>query len=49
MKTKKTVRAVVEGGVLQAPSGRIDGIIFQKNGVIRSTKIYVKNKRKSVL
>ena len=49
MKTKKTVRAVIKGGVLQAPSGKIDGLVFQKNGVIRATKIYVKNKRKSVL
>lgn len=49
MRTKKTVRAVQKGGVLQAPSGKIDGLIVQANGVIRSTKIYVKNKRKSVL
>ena len=49
MRTKKTVRAVQKGGILEAPSGKIDGLIFQKNGVIRTGKIYVKNKRKPVL
>ena len=49
MKIKKTVRAVQKGGILEGPSGKIDGLVFQKNGVIRATKIYVKNKRKNVL
>lgn len=45
MKPKKTVRAVQKGGILEAPSGKIAGLVIQKNGVIRTTKIYVKNKR----
>lgn len=49
MKPKKTVRAVQKGGILETPSGKIAGLVFQKNGVVRATKIYVKNKRKSVL
>lgn len=49
MRAKKTVRAVQKGGILQAPWGKIAGLVIQKNGVIRSTKIYVKNKRKNVL
>ena len=49
MKAKKTVRAVVKGGILQAPSGKVIGLVVQKNGVIRASRIYVKNKRKRVL
>ena len=47
MSAKKTVRAVVKGGILQAPSGKLAGLVVQKNGVIRASKVYVKNKRKN--
>lgn len=49
MSAKKTVRAVVKGGILQAPSGKLAGLVIQSNGVIRATKVYVKNRRKHVL
>lgn len=49
MKTKKTNSAKVRAGVLNPPSGRILGLVVQKNGIIRADKIYVKNKRKRVL
>ena len=49
MSAKKTVRAVQKGGILEAPSGRLAGLVVQKNGVIRASKVYVKRKRKHVL
>ena len=49
MSAKKTVRAVQKGGILEAPSGRLAGLVVQKNGVIRASKVYVKNRRKHVL
>ena len=49
MSAKKTVRAVQKGGILQAPSGKLAGLVIQSNGVIRSSKVYVKRKRKHVI
>ncbi len=49
MSAKETVRAVQKGGILEAPSGRLAGLVVQKNGVIRASKVYVKRKRKHVL
>ncbi len=49
MSAKKTVRAVQKGRILEAPSGRLAGLVVQKNGVIRASKVYVKRKRKHVL
>jgi len=49
MSAKKTVRAVQKGGILEAPSGKLAGLVIQSNGVIRASKVYVKRKRKHVL
>lgn len=49
MNSKKTSNAKVRAGILNPPSGRLLGIVIQKNGVIRANKIYVKRKRKHVL
>ena len=49
MKAKKITSAKVRAGVLNPPSGKVLGLIVQKNGVLRAEKIYVKNKRKRVV
>ena len=49
MSAKVKVSAIQKGGILQAPSGKLSGLVVQKNGIIRSVKVYVKNKRKYVL
>ena len=49
MKAKKINSAKIKAGVLNPPSGKVLGVIIQKNGVIRAEKIYVKNRRKHVL
>lgn len=49
MKPNKMSSAKIRSGILNPPSGQVLGIVIQKNGVLRASRIYVKNKRKHVL
>lgn len=49
MKLKKMSSAKIKAGILNPPSGKVLGLVIQKNGVLRANKIYVKRKRKHVL
>lgn len=49
MNEKKSYSSKYVGGILGTPIQAIDGIVFQKNGNIRTGKIAKKKTRKNVL
>lgn len=49
MSEKKSYNSKYVGGILGFPIQSIDGIIFQKNGNIRTGRIAKKKKRKNVI
>ena len=49
MSVKKSYSSKYLGGILGLPIQELDGIVFQKNGNIRTGKIAKKKTRKNVL
>ena len=46
MSEKTTKSTAINNGIVNNPFGTVLGFIVQRNGIIRSKGVYVKNKRK---